>query len=283
MVWPNFLGIGAQRCGTTWLDSALRRHPQVYLPSRRKEIHYFDQFYDRGPAWYESFFPPEAAGVARKAVGEITPHYLFEPLAASRIASDFPGMRLIALLRNPVDRAYSQYGLQVMRGGGAPEGFAAFLERNPEVFARGLYCGQIERYFGRFPREQILILLFEEVMAGKQQALAAISSFLELDATFSAADMLETPVAESRRPRFPGARALATRAGRKLRSWDVDWAVNAARAVGIERIFGDLGRVPPMADQDRQRLQGMYESDIARLEALLGRDLELWRAHRWSA
>ena len=118
---PNFLVIGAQRSGTTWLDTALRAHPQVYLPERRKEIHYFDEHYSRGAEWYREFFSAAAARPGLKAIGEVTPRYLFDPLVPQRIAGDFPSMRLIAILRNPADRAYSQFCMYVGRKG-ASEG-----------------------------------------------------------------------------------------------------------------------------------------------------------------
>lgn len=275
MPWPNFLGIGAQRCGTTWLDSALRGHPQVYLPGRRKEVHYFDQYYDRGPDWYQRFFPAAEIGPARKAIGEITPYYLYSADAAARIAADFPRMRLIAFLRSPVDRAYSAYGLAIAKGVRVRDGFRAFLDSNPEVILRGQYHDQIQRYFMRFSRSQIKILLFEEVMAGKEQALSSVTAFLGLEPAPSAD--ISSRFGESRQPGFPRARALATRAGRFLRRWDLDWVINAAKSIGVERAFGDRGRLPPLAAEDRLELQKVYEPEIARLEVLLDRDLSVWR------
>jgi len=117
---PDFLVIGAQRSGTTTLFYDLCRHPQV-AGSPVKEVHFFDHHFSRGVGWYRSFFPPTAAQErARRRGGELlggeaTPNYLFHPAAPERAAETVPHVRLIAILRDPVDRAYSHYRKSVER------------------------------------------------------------------------------------------------------------------------------------------------------------------------
>ena len=84
---PNFIGIGAPRCGSTWLHDLLQSHPEVYMPERRKEVYFFNTHYERGPEWYEGFFPADSEAGSWRAVGEITPVYMYDPLVPARLAS----------------------------------------------------------------------------------------------------------------------------------------------------------------------------------------------------
>jgi Sulfotransferase domain len=119
---PGFLIIGAQKAGTTALYAYLRWHPAVLGPSW-KEVSFFDRHYSRGEAWYRGQFPNalrlqlvERRSGARPIVGEASPSYLFHPLAPERVAALLPGARLVALVRNPVERAFSHYQHEVALG-----------------------------------------------------------------------------------------------------------------------------------------------------------------------
>jgi hypothetical protein len=272
---PNFLCIGAQRCGTTWLDQHLRRHPQVYLPARTKEVHFFDTYYQRGMDWYLDYFPRREIPAQACAIGEITPRYLFAPLAVSRIHRQLPHARLIVMLRNPADRAYSQYGLSVVKQA-REGGFETFLEQNYEAFYRGLYADQLRRVFALFPPEQVLVLIFEEVMADPHAALRQVCAFLQIRQDLFEGQDLAAKVGESRRPARPALRRLATALGKYVRDRDQDWIVAAARRLGADRVFGDAGRLPPVEPALRRLLLGQYAADVRQLEQLLGRPLDLW-------
>jgi hypothetical protein len=275
---PNFLVIGAQRSGTTWLDAALRAHPQIYLPERRKEIHYFDEHYARGAPWYREFFREAAGRPGLKAVGEITPRYLFDPLVPQRIAKDYPSMRLIAILRNPAERAYSQFGMHVGRKGASGNDFKAFLHENPDAFDRGLYHAQLERYRSCFPASQMLVLIFEEVMSARHTALNQVCRFLELDDFDWSGVPIDERAGVATAPRFARVRQLATKVAAMLRGRDHDWLVNFARRVGIDRLLASKQRLPPIDAATRAELMRRYESDVAGLENLIGRNLAIWRA-----
>jgi hypothetical protein len=121
-VRPDFLIVGAQRCGTTTMFKTLIQHPDVVRPVIRKGIHYFDKSYDRGERWYRGHFPLAVTtrlrgGSGQRAItGESSPYYMFHPLARQRLASDLPGVKLIVLLRDPVIRAYSGHSHELARG-----------------------------------------------------------------------------------------------------------------------------------------------------------------------
>src|SRR5262245_30067681 len=115
-VLPTMLIVGAQRCGTTTLFKALSQHKSFVGPTLRKGVHYFDLNHDRPLDWYRAHFPTKASIDALQqrtgsgaVVGESSPYYLWHPLAAERIAHDLPGVRVIVLLRDPVERAYSAH------------------------------------------------------------------------------------------------------------------------------------------------------------------------------
>lgn len=114
---PRFLIAGAQRCGTTSLFRMLARHPEVAVPARTKGIHYFDTAarYARGPRFYSAHFPLRQ-GNDKKITGEASPYYMFHPSAPYRIADSLPGVRVIILLRDPVERAFSAHKQEVWRG-----------------------------------------------------------------------------------------------------------------------------------------------------------------------
>lgn len=120
---PGFLVVGGQRCGTTSMYRTLAQHPAVLKAVRHKGVHYFDTDYDRGMGWYRAHFPLQrTARSVQRRVGtapltfESSPYYMFHPLAADRIAEDLPGIKIIVLLRDPVERAYSAHAHELARG-----------------------------------------------------------------------------------------------------------------------------------------------------------------------
>ena len=197
---PDFLILGAQKAGTTALYAYLRWHPHVTGPSF-KEVSFFDRHYARGERWYRAHLP-----VRRRAlVGEASPSYLFHPLAPERVARMLPEARLIALLRNPVDRAFSHYQHEVALGreqlsfedalAREDERMQGELERmlrDPAYFShawwnftyasRGRYADQLERWFDAFPREQLLVLLSDDLAADTAGTYAGVLEFLGVDA-----------------------------------------------------------------------------------------------------
>ena len=199
---PDFLVIGVMKGGTTSFFNYLGQHPQV-RPPFRKEIKYFDLHYGEGPGWYRAHFPLRSKMTPGMVTGEATPYYLFHPQAAQRIARDLPGVKLICLLRNPVDRAYSHYQ-HMVRVGRETLSFAEALAKEEERLegeeqkiaadprydpydhlhysyqARGRYAEQLERWFTLFPRERFLFLASEDLYAAPQKVCGQAAAFLGL-------------------------------------------------------------------------------------------------------
>ena len=191
---PGFLIVGTQRGGTTSLYEYLVQHPGVG-GSWRKEVHYFDDHHDRGWDWYRAFFPREGRF---QITGEASPYYLFDPAVPARVRAALPEARLIALLRNPVERAFSQYKMTAARGT-EDLGFSEALEAEDERLAgephakpawnwysyrrRGYYAEQLERWLDEFPREQLLILKSEELAEEPERIVLEAHEFLGLEPT----------------------------------------------------------------------------------------------------
>ena len=278
MSLPDFLVIGAQRAGSSLLHQILLGHPQVYVPVQRKEVHYFDRYFERGVDWYRSYFPAADAAGRYRAIGEVTPDYLAAAEAPARIHALLPQCRLIAILRNPVDRAWSWYQ-HARRSRNERRDFATFLEEQPEALGAGLYHRHLQSYLALFPRAALLVLLYEELLRDPGRELGRLTEFLGVDMVWpDPAALLREPVYASEVPRFRQAFALARRAGGVLARHDLNWPVRAAKRLGVHRWFGSNSAAPALSRQDRERLAAFYCDDVRQLRALLRRELDIWQA-----
>ena len=274
---PSFLIIGAMKCGTTSLANYLADHPDVFVAAE-KELHFFNLRWDRGTGWYEQQF---AGAGACAAAGEATPEYLFDAEAQARMASVVPGARLIVLLRNPVDRAYSHYGHRRHREGEART-FAQCVEADltgraapgyttPEPYVRkGHYAQQLERLCTHYAREQILVVLYDDLVRAPADTYRRVCRFLGVDATVVPASV-GTVRNANREVRWPLAyRALArSQATRVLPA--------AAGQALYWRLTRPAPAPPPMPADVRARLDEHYAPHDRALSEWLGRDLP-WRA-----
>lgn len=209
-VLPDFIIIGAARCGTTSLHANLSSHPDVLRTD--KEIHFFDNHFGRGTGWYRSFFPTAPTRdllrqIRHRAVvtGEASPYYLFHPMAAERAASVVPDARIVVLLRDPVTRAHSEYRQRVSIGWehlsfldalrAEDERLAGWHERlqRGESFAtqtphqkfsyaaRGRYAEQLRRWFRHYPRASFKILRTEDLGSHPTDGVAVVLRFLGVE------------------------------------------------------------------------------------------------------
>lgn len=270
---PDFLVIGAARAGTTWLDGVLRSHPGIFMPTNRKEVHFFDKHFELGVAWYEKYFPDEdhPANVVR---GETTPRYLYDPSVPLRIHKTVPNAKLIAILRSPVDRAYSHYGI-VMRDHGYRGSFEELLRENPRLLDYGLYSEQLARYAALWKRTDMHLIIFEDAIRNRVDTFEGLGDFLDVapeQFTIDARQANETFI-----PRFPRTRMRVRQVGVQLRKRGLDRLVEAGKSSGVGRGFGNLGGLPEMSHSTRSRLLEHFTPEVDRMEDLLGRELPSWR------
>jgi hypothetical protein len=205
---PAFLIVGGKRCGSTSLYEYVIRHPSVTPCRVTKGTHYFDVNFTRGFGWYRSKFPTRPrfgpGRSERRITGEASPYYMFHPLAPARIAAALPDVRLIAALRDPVERAWSHYRYSVARGCEAlPVGealdreaerlageqerieadptYQSYAHRHHTYLARGHYAEQVAALHALFGPERLLVLQSEALFADPATALRRVFRLLGLD------------------------------------------------------------------------------------------------------
>lgn len=256
MVLPTFLLVGAQKSGTTTLAHDLAAHPEIEMAAR--EVHYFDRNLDRGIEWYAGQFRDRPA----KAIGESTPEYMFLPEVPPRIAEVLPGARLLVVLRDPVDRAYSHYWHNRARGHetlGFDEALAAeegrlavvsTIERARWSYAaRGMYADQLQRLFAHVDRARVHVLLFDDLVADPTTTVSTVYGFLDVDSSFRPPPVRRNPYFEFRsqslRPtirRLPmPVRRVATRLNRRTATYPT--MTPGSRGALVERFSGPNARL----------------------------------------
>lgn len=191
---PTFLVIGSQKAGTTSIYNVLKKHPQIFMPET-KEINFFfhEYLYSRGIEFYELYFNSEKSDV----IGEASPGYICHPEAPRRIKKHLPNVKLILTVRNPIDRAYSQYydnrrQLSETRPFHQTLFTALSDEYSPGecgYFSRGIYIKYIKRYLEYFHHDQLLILLFEDLLYKPKYFFRKCLRFLEVDDSFECPEM----------------------------------------------------------------------------------------------
>lgn len=207
---PDFVIIGAQKSGTTWWQGLIEEHAQVVRPAgQRRELHYFDHFWDRWPNdgdfdRYLRYFPRPSGSL----VGEKTPGYLYQPWVAPELAHVAPDAKLIVLMRDPVERYAS--GLGLLQRAGALKGEIGAGEigmrehRIAEAIERGRYATQLAWWLERYPRDRILLLQYERCVADAQGQLTRTFEFLGLpDHQASAQEVSRTRKKSVERPPVP--------------------------------------------------------------------------------
>lgn len=204
---PDFLLIGGQRCGTTSLFRALMQHPQIVRPTFNKGINYYDINYHRGAAWYQGHFPLAAVAKKRVPAGtkplafEASGYYMFHPRALERIARDMPQVKLVAMLRDPVERAFSAWkhekergfeeedflaalGLEESRIAGEAErmvsepAYESYSYRHHAYRARGEYLSQLAPAAALLGRDQLHVMYSEDFFAYPEEEFARLTDFL---------------------------------------------------------------------------------------------------------
>jgi hypothetical protein len=196
---PDFIIIGAQKCGTTSLYEYLMQHPQIVAASQ-KEVHFFDLNFAKGVDWYRQQFQPVSEN---SITGEASPYYIFHPLVPQRIYELFPQVKLIVLLRNPVERAISHYYHEVRLGCEelgledaiaqesarlegetakmlADETYYSYNHQHYTYLSRGIYIEQLKNWMQFFPKEQFLVLPSEELYTKPNIVLNQVLEFLKL-------------------------------------------------------------------------------------------------------
>ena len=269
----DFLAVGPQRTGTSWLDHMLRRHPAVCLPRQVKETMFFEQHHDKGVSWYASHFPGAAPGQVR---GEVAPTCFDHTESVERIAALSPACRIIATLREPVGRTVSLWHHHVAKGR-APRDFRRAVREMPRIVDSGRYATHLPRWLERFGAERVLVLLIDDIGERPQEVLDRVTAFLGVEP--ARMDGGEEPVGAATMPRHPRLAAVAARTAVALRARRMHWIPELGKKLGLRRVFtGAEHAMPRMSPQDAAWLADEFAPDVAFVERLLGRPLPAWHA-----
>jgi len=264
----DFVAVGPQRTGTSWLDEALRAHPEVSLPQQVKETMFFDERFRRGMDWYASHFDLRDAGTVR---GEIAPTYFDMDAAAARLEEHNPACRIIVTLRDPRERAISLY--RHHRAKGRVHGsFSRAIEQMPRIVESGHYAEHVPRWLERFGRERVHFVTTDDISNRPEGTLTDVCRFLGVAAADPPASIGRV-VNPSTAPRYPVLAALAARAATGLRAARMHRVVEAGKALGLERVFDGGGTLPEATKDEVEELSHLYADDIRYVEELLGRNL----------
>lgn len=280
MTRPNAIGIGAQKCASSFIHAVLGSHPQASV-ANDKELDFFSYHFDHGYRWYETHFD----GVNGDIRFEASPSYFHDPRAPQRVHDFDPDMRIICLLRDPVERAFSNHLHELVKGHiPAATPFEDGLSNNPAYVEQGRYATHLSRWFDRFAEDQILVLLAEDIRADASSQAARIYEFLAIERDFST-NLLSERRNVSDRARFGWLRAGLRAQGRAMRKMGLEeHLVTLKQAPPFRQLLRlnsvDVrNEIPPMTGATKARLTEMFAEEVLATEKIIGRDLSLWSSH----
>lgn len=265
----KFLIIGATKSATTWLQQSLQLDPRVHMPD--PEVHYFSRYHDRGDHWYLDNFKPPSEGLV---VGEKSNSYLDTPVAAGRIHQSLPNVQLVAQLRNPVERAYSDYCM-LHRRGDASADIDRYLDPRQGAGGRflegGLYFQQLRRFLDLFPADRMLVLFYEDLKSDAAGQVKDLRRFLDLDE-----NPLFEPVAQRVKDKT---KPLVDARLRRLLKPLKPIVAPFRQTKGFEAlrsVISDEFKYVPLTGELAARMVEYYAQETEKLGDLLGRDLSHW-------
>lgn len=269
---PNFLYIGPDKSGSTWLYNIFYQHPECYVP-RIKDIYFFNKYYYRGIEWYLSFF--KGAESTHNAIGELSHDYLFSIKTADRIRNDFPDIKLFATIRNPIDKIWSQY-LFLRRSGVTRKSFKKAVYEYPELTAKNYYYKYLKNYIDKFRFEQFRIYLFDDFKKNNIKYIKNIFGFLnikyipELDYN---RDVLKT--SKARLYYLSKVVKKCANLSRILKQEELLGEIKQNRLIN-RLLYKEYNNKPKMDDYIKKYITQMYRDDILKTSSLINRDLSFW-------
>ena len=302
----DFIGVGAPKCGTTWIAECLAEHPDVCF-SWNKEPHFFnrDREYEKGLDYYRTYFKNcenhayRQAGHAyrqagKKLRGEYTVNYLYFDSAAERIKKDFPDAKIIIALRNPIDRAYSNFRYEQSRVQ-IPDNISFENAVRQKEYARfinySLYSDGLKRYLARFPKENVLIVIYEDIKKDPLAFIQNIYRFVGADPSYAPKNLNETVnFATSKGFRIPTVERFSRQVFNfffpQKRGERFSWLRKILKFIGLNKIFfwlkksnrgGGLKKPEPLSQETRIYLHEIVKNDVAEVEKIINRKLDFWK------
>lgn len=272
----DFIGVGSGKCGSTWFFDNLVKHPEI-CGANPKEINFFSDLYDRGIEWYRSNFSACDNDLKK---GEFSVTYLYNKSAAERIYRHFPDVKLIAIVRDPIGRTYSDYWHFIRKGDIAAQTTFAEYIKDEARLSFGDYARYLAPYFEQFPAENILVIVLEEFSRDYVRGFAEVYRFLGLKDTRFVPQDASRHVNVGRDYRFLALENLMVRGYRILARAGHTRFAEAIKRTRIPEFFRKFNTrsqsLPPVPAACRASLLAYFGPRNVQLAKLIGRDLKIW-------
>ncbi len=279
---PTFIGIGAQKCASSWLYEILRDHPEVCL-SPEKEVNFFSYNFDRGYQWYERHFPSNLS--ENKISGEISPSYFHNPSVPEYAKNYNAELKIIALLRHPVKRAISNHKHDIRTGNlqGENLSFEAGIKNNPSYIDQGLYSTHLKRWLNYFPKDQVKIILVDDIEENPEKVVREVYEFLSVNTEHVPAALFKKSN-ESYAVRWRWLSKMVNKLGNMLRHGPLNGLWWLASGLGLKKLYHAINAKPvekshvEITDAEKDRILKVFSAQIEELEGLIDRDLSFWKS-----
>lgn len=273
---PDFIGLGVEKAGTSWIFACLYEHPEVCIPV--KEINFFSDavLWEKGQASYEAFFQNRCSKAGQK--GEFSTNYFYHSKAAERIHCFYPNVKLLVCLRHPAERAFSNYLNDIKAGTiRADLTFEQAIQTQDYYLEQGKYKEQLERYFRFFKKEQLKILIYEDIQKAPLNFIQSIYQFIGIDPTF-VPPSLHKKINTGRVPTYVQLEKWTNRIAASLQNYALGeriwWTIKRS---GIPQILRGINtstkEQPSLSAATYQQLANFFHEDISYIEQLLNRKL----------
>jgi hypothetical protein len=276
----DFLGIGAQKAGTSWLAECLREHPDIYMPVE-KELDYWNKTIKcistrSKPLLKEEYLSFFNNASDHQVKGEFSTHYIYDKKSPELIYEEIPGVKIMVILRDPIKRALSHYQhLCKLLDLGCT--FEKAVVDYPDILERGLYYKQLDRFFRIFREDQIMVLIFEEALKSPQESISDVYRFLAVDDSFVPAT-LEKKINVKKIVSNTFLRNLKNRIKNKV--WGIR-IIKMLNKLKLNKIFESLYLASDSSkytidEKTSEYLKKYYSEDVIKLESLLNKKISSW-------
>lgn len=285
----NFIGIGAAKAGTTWLADSLREHPNIYLP-KEKELDYFNEWhpyynirnknYKKTKLWYNNFYKDK---LKTQICGEISPSYLLSDNAPHEIYAYNPDVKIIVLLRKPIDQLHSLFLFFVQKGFIEKMDFFSALNSHKIMVEGCLYYKYLSRYYKIFDSQNIGVFFYEDLVYDKRGFYEQVLNFLELP--HFTPPQLEKRSNVTKEAQFPKLNFVINRARVFLHKHEMNLVLALIKNLGItslaEQVRDNLNtksiiEKPTILPKERETVINYYKEDTLKLSSLIQKDLSHW-------
>lgn len=267
---PDFLFIGPQRTGTTWIYEHLIQHPELCFPKNVKETMFFDRNFEKGMGWYKWHFTNCESGQKQ---GEVAPTYFDDPEVPVRIKENSPECKIIITLRDPVERAKSLYRHHYQKGR-VRGTFTEAIEEMPSILTSGFYAEHIPRWLKFFDESKVLVIFMKKISVNPEAVLSDICEFLSVNNMEIKEVIRDEKINSAAEPRFSGLALLGSKIVSKLHYHRLHILVNFAKKIGLKKLFfRNSSNLPDLTDEERAYLEEKFGPHVKYAREKFGKSI----------